>query len=181
MKNARGFTLLELMTVIAILAIIVGFTPLSMDMIRREQVASATRELIADLQRARIDAMTKDSRGFGVRFDSGAYVIFQFNDCNDDYNYDINTCSGNTREEAHETVRVMPTSVVLKKSDTETDFNGDVRIFDRFGSPRWGKTGGLGGITVVVRNNKNANIARCIKLSVNRIIEGRWTGAECKI
>lgn len=180
-SSTRGVTLLELIIVMAILAILVTLSSLGTDLIQRERVRSATRELLADLQRLRIDAMTRDARGAGIRFESsGSYVLFQFNDCNQDGNYDHDTCGGDGREEANAIVRTMPKSVILRKTNLVDNINGEVCIFDRFGTPRQ-KTGGFGIMTIIVRNERDPKIVRCVKLSVNRVIEGRWTGTKCNL
>ncbi|MEK6698009.1 MAG: prepilin-type N-terminal cleavage/methylation domain-containing protein [Nitrospirota bacterium] len=170
----RGMSLIELLTVIVIIAIMAGFVSVSKDLIRRERVASITRELYADLQRARLDSMTKDSQGFGVRFESSnAYTIFQFNDCNGDYNYDSNTCAGGGREEIPLMTKNMPSSVELKKTNPSTDCDNKVLIFDRFGLPRR-DTGGLGMMTIVVKNEPDSGLIKCVSVSTNRIREGLW-------
>ena len=173
-STERGMSLIELLTVIVIIAIMTGFVSVSKDLIRRERVASITRELYADLQRVRLDSMTKDSQGFGVRFESaGSYTIFQFNDCNGDDNYDPNTCAGGTREEIPLMTKTMPSSVELKKTNPFTECDNKVLIFDRFGVPR-GDTWGLGLMTIVVKNEPDSGLIKCVSVSTNRIREGLW-------
>ncbi|MCK9418489.1 MAG: prepilin-type N-terminal cleavage/methylation domain-containing protein [Nitrospirae bacterium] len=178
-EGMRGMTLIELMLVIAIMAICAGFTSHGMELIRRERVASAARDLYADIQKARVDAMTRDDRGFGIRLVSqNSYVMFKFDDCNTDSNYDSDTCLGGTREETDIVQRELHPSVVLHKTNPSTEVSNDVRIFDRFGSPRR-STGGMGGITILVGNNQDAGPIRCISISTNRIREGIWNGSQC--
>jgi prepilin-type N-terminal cleavage/methylation domain-containing protein len=179
-KSAMGgFTLMELMFVMGIMAIIGGFAALSTDMIRRERVAGATRELYADLQKARLDAMTQGGKGFGIRLESqNSYVIFKFEDCNEDYTYDTNTCTGATREETNIIKRTLHSSLSLHKTNPSTNVNNDVRIFDRFGSPRQ-PTWGLGGITILVKNVPDSGLIKCISISASRIREALWNGSEC--
>lgn len=178
-ETMRGLTLLELMFVIGIMGIIVGFVPLSADMVRRERVESATRVLYADLQKARLDAMTQGGLGFGIRLEShNSYVIFRFNDCNNDYTYDANTCSDNGREETDVIKRELHSSVVLHKTNPSTDVNNDVRIFDPFGSPRQANWG-MGNITIYVNNVLDTGLIKCVSISTNRIREGVWNGSTC--
>lgn len=179
-RTMQGNTLIELMVVVGIIAITVGLVSLGTNLIRRERVLSTTRELLADLQKARMDAMTKDSRGFGIRLESSrSYVLFRFNDCNEDSVYNDDTCPGNAPEEADVIRKTVPASVVLRKTNPTKETGNDVRIFDRFGSPRH-PTGGLGGITILVRNVTDAEHIRCISVSTNRIREARWNGAQCE-
>ncbi len=180
MKSKKGgFTLIELLVVMVLITILAGFTSMGFDLLRRERVTSATRELIADLQRARLDAMTGDGKGTGIRLVSGgkSYVIFKFEDCNDDYTYDTNTCNGN-REEKILSEKKLPDSLVLTKTNLFTGVNDDVRIFDRSGITRW-HTWGAGGITIVINSMPDAGLTKCIAISVNRIREGVWKNSAC--
>jgi len=178
-NGMRGVTLIELMLVIAIMAICAGFTSQGMELVRKERVASAARMLYADIQKARVDALTKDGNGFGIRLVSQhSYVMFKFDDCNNDSNYDSNTCANGTREETDIMQRELHPSVVLHKTNISTDVNNDVRIFDRNGIPRR-STGGMGGITILVGDNQDAGPIRCISISTTRIRQGFWKGSEC--
>jgi Tfp pilus assembly protein FimT len=181
MKRAdmRGMALLELMFVIAIMALFLIFASQGIDLVRRERVASAFRELYADVKKARMDAMTRDGKGFGIRLVSqNSYVMFKFEDCNNDATYDVDTCPGGTREETEIVRRELPSWVVLHKTKLSKDVSNDVRIFNRFGCPRRA-TGGMGGITILVGNDQNTGPIRCISISTNRIREGMWTGSKC--
>ncbi len=175
----QGVTLLELLFVLGIMSVLLGFTSQGIDIVRRERVVSATNELYADIQSARVDAMTRDGKGFGIRLESpNSYVIFKFNDCNNDSNYDADTCAGGTREEMDVVKRELHSSVMLCKTNPSTSVNNDVRIFDRFGIPRR-SGGGLGPITIYLKNDQSIGPTRCITISTNRIREGTWNGSEC--
>jgi prepilin-type N-terminal cleavage/methylation domain-containing protein len=175
----RGVTLLELLFVIGIMAVLLGFTSQGMDLVRRERVVSATQELYADIQKARVEAMTQDGKGFGIRLAShNSYVIFKFNDCNNDSNYDDDTCANGSREETDIVRRELHPSVLLCKTNPSTSVNNDVRIFDRFGLPRR-SSGGIGPITIYVKNDQSIGPIRCVTISTNRIREGTWNGSEC--
>jgi len=175
----RGLTLLELLFVLVIMTLLFGFVSQGADLVRRERVASATQELYSDIQKARVDAMTRVGKGFGIRLAShGSYVIFKFNDCNSDSNYDINTCANGTREETDMVKRELHPSVMLCKMNPSIEVNNDVRVFDRFGVPRR-SSGGLGPITIYVKNDQSIGPIRCVTISTNRIREGTWNGSEC--
>lgn len=177
--GARGFTLLELLVVMLIITIIAGFASLSANLIRRERVAGVAREIYADLQKARMDAMTKDSKGFGIRLESAnSYVLFKFNDCNDDYHYDPKGCEGAPEET--ETVRkTLHSSISILKKNMSS-FQDEVHIFDRFGRPRnddWG----MGNVSIVVKSSPDAGLAKCVVISDNRIREAIWNGSKCVV
>lgn len=170
----RGITLVELMVVIVILAVVLGLASMGADVIRGARLSGATQQLLADIQLSRIQAMTHDAHGFGIRFQSAtSYVVFRFNDCNDSKSYDTNTCAGHTREEADTTVKRIPPSVVLKKTLPSTDFNNDILIYDPTGVSR-SATGALGNMTILVKNDDDETGMHCITISTIRVREGVW-------
>ena len=123
--------------------------------------------------------MTQGGKGYGIRLESAnSYVIFKFDDCNEDYTYDPASCSGGSREETEIVRRTIHSSVVLHKTNTDKTVNNDVRIFDSFGSPRH-PTWGLGGITIVLTNTADTGFVKCISISTNRIREGIWKRSQC--
>jgi prepilin-type N-terminal cleavage/methylation domain-containing protein len=83
MRNQRGFTLIELMVVITITAILLGFT--TINLVGSQQRASLNaieQELLADLKQQQLKAMIGDTEGretsdtYGIHFDSGKYTLF---------------------------------------------------------------------------------------------------------
>jgi prepilin-type N-terminal cleavage/methylation domain-containing protein len=177
--GTQGFTLVELVVVMSIIIIITSFASLSTDLIRRERVAGVSKEIYADLLKTRLDAMTKGGKGFGIRLESeNSYVLFKFNDCNDDYNYDASACDASGREETEVVKKTLNHGVILHKTDPFTSVNNDIRIFDRFGTPRH-HTWGMGGITIIVTSQPDAGLVKCISVSANRIRESLWNGTEC--
>ena len=93
LNDKKGITLIEVVIVLAIIAILASLTAVGPGFIRNENISRVSRELLGDLQRARQDAMTRseapDSRGFGIRFASNtSYVIFEFSDINTNFQYD---------------------------------------------------------------------------------------------
>lgn len=180
MKNrgARGITIVELMVVICIIGILSGFTAVSNELIRKAYVTSITKELYADVQWARMNAITQGGLGYGIRFESPtSYVLFQFNDCDNDHDYDANACNG-SREETIISRKKMPSSVVIKKSSQTANFNNDIVIFDQFGFPRRANWG-LGMLTILVRNEPDSGSIKCVSISLNRVKESSWNGTAC--
>jgi prepilin-type N-terminal cleavage/methylation domain-containing protein len=189
-KKMRGFTLMELMVVISIIAILAVIASLSMDLIRKEQVSSRTKELLADIQQARVDAMTggptttiQQMRGAGIRLVSPtSFVVFKFNDCDQDYTYDVDGCPGPAREEAEARVATMPPSIDIKRLnagslvDPANVTAADILVFDRLGMPRTYEWSMVSDFTVVVRHQA-AGHAKCIIIDTNSIREGSWNGS----
>lgn len=180
-RSTDGFTILELMVVVCIAGILSGFAYLGKDLIRREQVSSITHELLADIQLARMNAITQAGKGYGIRFESPTtYVLFQFNDCNNDFSYDDDSCYGSSREEAHPVRKTLPFPIVLNKTNASNNFDNDVLIFDSFGRPRQ-KNWGMGMMTILVRHKQddNGEFVKCVSISINRVRESRWNGYSC--
>ena len=83
MRTQRGFTLVELAVVTAIVVILLGFITISL--VRSQQTASLTSAeeiLLADLRQQQLKSMVGDTEGrttsdyYGIHFDSNQYVIF---------------------------------------------------------------------------------------------------------
>jgi prepilin-type N-terminal cleavage/methylation domain-containing protein len=173
-EGMRGITLVELMVVVAIVAVVMSFASMGSDMIRGARKSGVTQQLLADIQLSRIQAMTHDAHGFGIRFQSAtSYVVFRFNDCNNDKSYDTNTCAGNSREEIDATVKQIPASVVLKKTNPSTNVNNDILIYDPSGVSR-SATWALGNMTIIVKNDTDETGMQCISISTTRVREGVW-------
>ena len=178
-KKENGISLVELMVVISIVAILVGFTSVGRDVIRRGQVMSATRELLVDIQRARMNAITQDGKGFGIRFESPTtYVLFKFNDCNNDNSYDVDTCEGRTREENVVIRKTVKSDVIFSKTNIANTINNEILIFDRFGRPRQANWG-MGMMTILVRHDQQPGFVKCVTISLNRVREAYWNGSAC--
>ncbi|MEI6191018.1 MAG: prepilin-type N-terminal cleavage/methylation domain-containing protein [bacterium] len=79
MKFKRGFSLLELLLVIAIAAGIFAFSaPFGMNFYRTQLLGDVQSNLIDALQRARHNAvLQKNDSNFGVHIESGSYTLFQ--------------------------------------------------------------------------------------------------------
>lgn len=191
-KNTSGFSLIELMVVVGIIGILVAIAALSTDFIRKERLTSATRELLADLQRARVDGMTTGPtattgvvpfmRGAGIRLESSSkYVFFFFNDCNENYTYEANGCSGQ-REEARVNATTLRGTLALKINNLATNPSDNVVIFDRFGSPRAADGTQITSMNIIVASSATAGPRKCVMIALNKIREGMWDEATstCK-
>lgn len=193
MKKNEGVTLLELMIVLAIIAVVASLVVIGSGFTGTDRVKSASRELLGDLQRLRMSAMTQQKedgsapqlRGFGIRFESAnAYRLFRFNDSNSDFIYD------GVSEEAplpgESSIRQRDISTALEiRINNDGDLNkpdNHVLIFDFLGFPReadWS----FSQVGVVIQHPYLDDIQKkCISVSFNRIREGLWDEHErvCK-
>lgn len=192
--NEKGMTLPEVIVVAAIIGILAGLTAVSMDLIRKERLSSATSQLLADTQKARLDGMLSSSptsttiRGAGIRFESSSsYTIFTFNDCNANYNYDATGCSGNAPEEMNAVSRALSSSISLSVWIGPPPLpsvvvpvvpSNNVVIFDRSGYPRQ-NTWDCAEVVVVLQNPALSDM-KCVHVGTNAIREGVWNGTTCQ-
>jgi prepilin-type N-terminal cleavage/methylation domain-containing protein len=97
LTSEHGITLVEMIVVVALIGIIGGFAVIGFDFINRERLSSATTELVADIQRVRVEAMTEGQTtpthlGYGIRFSPGtsSYTLFTwYDDTPTDFQYDV--------------------------------------------------------------------------------------------
>ncbi len=80
MRDARGFTLIELVTVIAIIGIVLGIAAVSaQDWVARYKVEEQTRKLYADLMNGRTSALQNNVYYF-VTLGSNQYAVYEDTD-----------------------------------------------------------------------------------------------------
>lgn len=175
MKSEGGFSLIEMLIVLAIIGIVAAIATMNSDFVQRHQLTAASRGLYSDLQKIRQDALTRgsvaNSRGFGLRFASNTtYSTFEFNDADGDYTYD------GTGEESGAAQKTL--SSVTVTIGAAGDPTNNVLIYDKRGMTRAVNWSSAGGRTYVLRATRVSQ-ARCVSVSTVRIREGLWNGASC--
>ncbi len=90
-RNKSGFTLIELMTVIAIVAIVLAFaTPPFLQWLKNKALVEASDQVFSDLQNARLRAV-KENANVLVAFDTANQSYRVFIDKNLNNQYDAST------------------------------------------------------------------------------------------
>lgn len=183
MKNQSGFTLIELMIVVAILGALITVVALtSTSYLKRQSLSASSREVLSDLQKVRMDALTRGSsgnnRGFGIRFASNTeYFSFEFNDANNNFVYN------GASEELSAKAKRLPNNVTIKRWNgsslvSPNSSDADVLLFDKRGLLRDNNLSAILGNTFVLELS-GVWPSRCVVLSPVRIREGVWNGTAC--
>lgn len=177
LTGEKGFTIVEILVVLIIVSILASLAVIGPEFIRNENIAKASKELLADLQRIRQDAMTTgtsvNSMGFGIKFvNAGSYTIFEFNDADGDFQYD------GTGEEANVIHKYLSSSIVINKNGATPD--NDVLIYDKRGIPR-NSDWTFAQMTIAVKHESDSSAQqKCVVVSTSRIREGLWNGSNCQ-
>lgn len=177
-RHQGGFSLMEVLIVIAIVGFLGSMVSLGGDFVVKQQIRNTSREFLAELQKVRQDALTKRSGatdlGFGLRFASNAgYILFEFEDIDGEFDYD----------DAGEESGGVSTGLPFNMSVTigaDGDPAGSVLIYDHRGVPRNPDWSVMSGRTFVF-HHPNLNTPRCVEVATAWIKEGTWDGAKCSL
>jgi len=194
-SGQKGVTFVEVIMSIAITAILLTIAVQSVSFYQRHELRSASKQLLGELQRVRFNAMTKRtpdnagpplirSHGFGFQFVGTApqytgYQMFEFNDCNNNYQYDVAGCSGGAERLVLVGGFNFPPSVFVSLNGAAPG-DTDLILYDELGLPR-ASTWALGGRTYLLAHAHldGGAPSRCVVISTTRIREGGWNGARC--
>ncbi len=77
-RAARGFTLLEILVVVVIIAIMTTIGMLSMGTLGADRELDAELERYADVLEAALEQAQLEGRDYGVRFTPGAYQVYVY-------------------------------------------------------------------------------------------------------
>lgn len=168
-----GFSLIELLIVIALITIISAIAFRGSNTIAPERLKSASHQLCADLQnqkqKALMTSTVDTSRGFGIRFQgNGSYCMFEFNDADNDYTY-----KADNSEEKDRKQQKFPNSVATTIVPAE-----NVVVFDKRGIPRATDWSYVSSRTYVL--TLRGAETRCVAIDGATVREGFWNGTICK-
>ena len=173
-RNRRGFTLIELVTVIAIVAIALLVTiPAYSSWIPDVNLRSAIRNIKSDMELGRLTAVRENSR-YALIFDTvnNSYTLFQ------DNNGDLVLDAGETTLKSVP----MPDNVTIRAA--QTNFEGEKKVgFNNRGIPYAYDSGLLLPVDLTstgfatLRNTKS-NKRRVSVTIVGNVRVERWTGSS---
>jgi len=170
--------MVELLIVVTLVAIVAAIAMMGRETYQGHQLKAASQQLYGDLQKIRVDAMTKssaaNSRGFGIRFTSGsAYTAFEFNDADNNF-----TDAGTTTEETNTRNITLRSGITVTLGDTTTPptGTGNVLIFSKQGLPKDNTWAQLNRNYVIQLSGVNQ--IRCVNIANVSIREGVWNAAS---
>jgi general secretion pathway protein H len=76
--RARGFTLLEILVVVVIIAVMTTIGVLSMGTLGADREIDAELERYADVVEAALEQAQLEGRDYGIRFEPGAYEVYVY-------------------------------------------------------------------------------------------------------
>jgi prepilin-type N-terminal cleavage/methylation domain-containing protein len=163
--NARGFTLVELVVTIGIIAILLGMAILPFSQwMKKNWIASQTRQLLTDLQDARSMAMFS-KRPTRVTFNPLLYAVQQ-----SATDYDTSDTSFVTTVMSVTVNRTMTLASGGALADTKI-------VFDSYGTASYGTADLPQSIRVNPIDSGAA--VDCVVIDTARSVAGRMTGGTC--
>jgi prepilin-type N-terminal cleavage/methylation domain-containing protein len=183
-NNEHGMTLMEILIVMVIIGIMSTMASLGYDIVRKQRLSSATRELVADIQQTRVDALTSSptgttGQGFGIRFvPPTTYVVFTFDDADSSFTYD----GAGSNDEKNPQTHIISSQLSIQIINNPTY---DVLMYDRTGAPHLYTHANPGvlfdGTTDMIIGIKDlsSGITQCISVKTNSIREGVLSGTIC--
>lgn len=170
LRAKRGFSLIELMVVIAIVAILSHYALRSVGQLRAKQrIETATKDVYQFLVSARNEAAWKN-RSHIVNFDTSNRTLTMWVDMNNNDQLDT---SGQNADRLIKTLR-LPNDVILELSGT-----GNNIIFNERGITTNNRTLRLRSSRSDVNPNLNCVVTHFIRINIGKL-SGSGSNEECK-
>lgn len=181
LKNQNGFSLIEVLTVIAVVGVLVSMVSIGPGILQRRDLQTSSTKLYADLQAIRISALTKnsdpDSLGFGLRFiDGNSYQVSEFIDSGlNDYSYEADD------GEVLDFENTLSSGVTVTIGAAGTPVGQDkALLYDKRGMARSSNWAAVTDRTYVL-SHLSLSTKKCVTVSIVRIREGSWDGTDCTL
>lgn len=187
LNEQNGVTLLELLVVLAIVAVMVSIGSVGLDGWKKRRLMTATSDLLADLQFVRMSALTEssddpDARGFGLRFlANNQYKVFEFIDSGTtDFTYQGDAEESDRYEKNLSGGITVESGTATPLIDLNSGVDEAVLLYDKKGMRRSYNWSSVAGRTYVLRH-PGVDTVRCVTVAQVRIREGVWDGSACNL
>ncbi|MEI7817423.1 MAG: prepilin-type N-terminal cleavage/methylation domain-containing protein [Desulfuromonadales bacterium] len=173
--HQAGFTLIELMITIAIMAVVVGTATLSFTTWQKKsRFESQVREMYADLMDARNMAFTQ-KKVHGIVFQPNSYVMKSYSS-EVEYKYSADAKTNGTN------IMTKSLKYGITKTNTTTAFTDDnsAILFDTTGFNSTSPSTSTFGFTIVVNPIDVSSGINCLVISVARVNMGKWNVSNSK-
>jgi prepilin-type N-terminal cleavage/methylation domain-containing protein len=179
MRNNKGFNLLELLIVIAIMGILAAIAaPNLTNLVRKNRIENFTRRIYSDLMNTRVMAMDRNMTHF-VRFSGNQYEVYS--DINNSGDYTVGVDTRVLSRSGPDVVPFTFTGAVPRNELITAAFSGGVprTSFDSRGMADQIGTVCVGNTTVDVQPSVNCVTVTWTRIRMGKIAVGQSCAGNC--
>jgi prepilin-type N-terminal cleavage/methylation domain-containing protein len=179
MKNNKGFNLVELLIVIAIMGILAGIAaPNLANLVRKNRIENFTRKLYSDLMNTRIMSMDRNMMHF-VRFNGNQYNVYA--DTNNSSDYTAGVDASVLSRSGPDLVPFSFSGAVPRNELITAVFSGGVAwtAFNARGLANQIGTICVGNTTVNVQPSANCVVVTSTRIRMGKIGVGQSCAGNC--